>query len=82
MNGDALSWWCEHLPPEEARSLLIKAAEQHPHGFTDPRSIGCNWALTLQRMGFNALPPYSRNYLAMIYLKRTDPPLRERIPIH
>ena len=80
MLTENLYWWAQNLPEEEARALLTKAAEEHPHGFTDTRSIGCNWAKILRTQGFGGLPPYTRNYLAHEYLNRVDAP--RKVPVH
>lgn len=74
MNEDTLVWWAEHLSEAEAQLMLLRAAKEHTVKFTNPDTIGMEWAEKLRQKGYNALCPYARNYIAHRYLKRDEDP--------
>ncbi len=82
MMGDNLVLWAENLPEPEAQLILLRAAKEHTAKFTDPETIGMEWAKKLRQNGYNALCPYARNYLAHSYLTYCEDGHSRKIAVH
>ena len=81
MFSDSLQGWANELKDQEAQVLLLQAAKEHPHGFTNSDDVGMGWFQTWRKQGYDMLPPYARNYLAGEYLRLKGDPHIRRITV-